>query len=55
METFAHYYCYSKKQRPGEIIPKKDKVINEDEIGDSIIPVIECDSLNTITPDDDIL
>ena len=57
METFAHYYCYSKKQRPGDIVPKKDKVVDEDfgEIGDTITPVIECDSLNTITPDDDIL
>jgi hypothetical protein len=57
MDTFAHYYCYSNKQRPGEIILKKDKTVNEaeEEIGDSITPLIECDSLNTITPDDDIL
>ncbi len=57
MDTFAHYYCYSKKQRPGLIIPKKDKIIHEgeDEIGDSITPLIESESLNTITPDDDIL
>lgn len=57
MDTFAYYYCYSKKQRPGIIIPKKDKTIDleEDEIGDSITPLIESESLNTITPDDDIL
>lgn len=57
MDTFAHYYCYSKKQRPGVIMPKKDKIIdiNEEEIGDTITPVIESESLNTITPDDDIL
>ncbi len=57
MDTFAHYYCYSKKQRPGVIIPEKNKISreDEDEIGDSITPVIESESLNTITPDDDIL
>jgi hypothetical protein len=57
MDTFAHYYCYSKKQRPGVILPKKDKLVdeNEVEIGDSITPVIEFESLNTITPEDDIL
>lgn len=57
METFAYYYCYSKKQRPGVIIPKINKIIDEDEgeIGDSITPLIESESLNTITPDDDIL
>lgn len=57
MDTFAYYYCYSNKQRPGVIIPKTDKLIDEDEseIGDSITPVIESESLNTIIPDDDIL
>ncbi len=55
MDTFAHFYCYSTKQRPGEIIIKKDKIDDESEIGDSITPVIEFGSLNPITPDDDIL
>ena len=60
MATFAYYYCYTKKQKPGIIVPKRDKSTGENEtddnidIGDSITPIIEYESLNTI-PDDDIL
>jgi hypothetical protein len=54
MDTFAHYYCYAKKQKPGLVIPQKAKDV-EDDIGDTGIPAIEYGSLNPIIPDDDIL
>jgi hypothetical protein len=54
MDTFAHYYCFSKKQRPGLVVLKKSKEI-EEEISDNTTPVIEFESIDPAIQEDDIL
>ncbi len=54
MDTFARYYCYAKKQKPG--LAMIDKAIPDDEeSSDDSMPAIEYEDVDPVTGDDDIL
>jgi hypothetical protein len=54
MDTFARYYCYAKKQKPGlAVIDKAVPAVEESSDDDK--PAIEYEDVNPVTQDDDIL
>ena len=59
MDTFARYYCYAKKQKPGLAIINKDIPVvgipGIEENSDDTIPAIEHEEIEPAIPDDDIL
>jgi hypothetical protein len=54
MDTFARYYCYAKKQKPGLAIIDKALPVAE-ESGDDDMPAIEYEDVDPATGDEDIL
>lgn len=54
MDTFAQYYCYLKKQKPGLVtVDKANRAVEE--VSDEAVPAIIYESIEPVESDDDIL
>ena len=53
MEAFAHYFCYSTKQKKGQVLDGRDIEVPEDVEDIKIAPAYEIDEA-AVSDDDDI-
>lgn len=53
MESFAHYFCYTTKQKKGHVTESRDLEVPEDLEGARSLPAYEIDE-SAISDDDDL-